>query len=226
MFKQALFAAFLGLMLVGISAQAQKIEMVHSINYEDSSRAKAALDALFGDAAMRGAKATLYALDAGDGRSSHLVVEDFDRYADRVAVDKKRRESHAWARYLLATPDSDYVGTDMVTVVDDHGQPRHTAEYLIASLVHTTDAAGYRDALTALHEAVGDPGVLRLVAVRTGNRKMTHAVLIGAKDFAAANEYLDKVYASKAFEDFMGKVGDTRKIVGVHMYRRVGSWGY
>jgi hypothetical protein len=55
---------------------------------------------------------------------------------------------------------------------------------------------------------------------------MTHAVLIGASDFAAANKYLDKLFASDAYANFNKEVGDLRKIHNVAMYRRVGAWGY
>ena len=51
-------------------------------------------------------------------------------------------------------------------------------------------------------------------------------MLIGGKDFAAVNAYLDKLLASKAYEDFVEKVGETRKVVGVTMYRRIAGWGY
>ena len=111
-------------------------------------------------------------------------------------------------------------------VVDDHGKARHTADYLAAFLIHTTDAATYRKAIEQLHDGIGDPGVLRLVALRTGNRAVTHAVLIGGKDFAAVNEYLDKLNASDAYQDFVERVGDTRKVVGLNMYRRIGSRGH
>jgi hypothetical protein len=53
----------------------------------------------------------------------------------------------------------------------------------------------------------------------------THAVLIGGSDFKAVNEYLDRLFASDAFAKFTAKVGPTRKLVGVQMYRRVGTWG-
>jgi hypothetical protein len=53
----------------------------------------------------------------------------------------------------------------------------------------------------------------------------THAVLIGGADFKTVNEYLDKLFASDAFSEFSAKVGSTRKLVGVQMYRRVATWG-
>lgn len=227
MIKRVLPVVFaIGLMFASAGALAQRFEVVHSLDYPDTASAKAALDVLFADGAMSGGKATMYALDLGDGRSSHLVVEDFERYADRVSLDDKRRASHGWSKYLLATQDSEYLGSELVTVVDDHGKPRHTAKYLAAFLVRTTDAATYRSALKEMNDAIGNPGVLRLVAARSGGRDVTHAVLIGGEDFAAVNEYLDKLFASDAFQRFLEKVRDTREVVGVHMYRRIGTWGY
>ncbi len=226
MFKKTMSMLTVSFLVLGAGAQAQQFEVVHMLNYQNGAAAKAALDALFADDAMKGGKATLYAYDAGDMQSTHFVVEDFDGYDARVRLDDSRRASHGWSKYLLATPDAEYVGSEIVMVVDDHGKARHTADYLIAYLIHTTDAAAYREAVKDLHEGVGDPGVLRLVALRTGNRAATHAVLIGGKDFAAVNKYMDKLLASDAYRVFAEQVGDIRKVVGVNMYRRIGGWGY
>ena len=174
---------------------------------------------------MKGARVTLYALEFGENPTSHLVVEDFDDYADYTKSRKERIASHGWSRYQLATYDSEYVGSTLIMVVDDHGAARHTAGYLAAYLIHTTDAGAYRAAIAELDEATGNPGVMRLVAARTGSMGYTHAVLIGGKDFEAVNEYLDELFASEAFADFVAKVGDVRKVVGVDMYRRVATWG-
>ncbi len=204
---------------------AQQFEAVHGVNFTSTSQAEAALDALMQDDAMRGATVTLYALDFGDGEASHLIVEDFDDYAEFMESTEKRIASHAWSRYLLATDDSEYLGSQMVLVVDDHGAPRHTAAYLVAYLIHTTDAPAYRSAIADLNDAIDNPGVLRLVALRSGSTAFTHAVLIGGEDFESVNEYLDELFASDAFTEFVAKVGETRKVVGVDMYRRVATWG-
>lgn len=206
-------------------AHAQQIEAVHALDYDSTPRAEAALDSMFEDDAMQGSRATLYLAEFGDSESSHLVVEDFENYDEYMERRQRRLDSHGWARYLLQTPDAEYHGSTLVSVVDDHGAPRHTAGYLVAYLIHTTDAALYRSAVADLNEAIGNPGVLRLVALRSGNRAVTHAVLIGGADFAAVNEYMDRLYASEAFEEFVDKVGDTREVVGIDMYRRVATWG-
>ena len=211
-------------LLTGVS-QAQQFEAVHAVNFESTSRAKAAMDALFEDKAMQGARVTLYASHFGTPQASHLIVADFDSYDEFMERNEKRLASHGWARYRLGTMDSEYIGSSLIMVVDDHGKPRHTAGYLTAFLIHTTDAAAYRAALAEMNEAIGNPGVLRLVAMRSGNMTATHAVLVGGKDFAAVNEYLDMLYASDAFGEFVAKVSDTRKVVGVDMYRRVATWG-
>ena len=213
------------LCFLGATAFAQQIEAVHGVNYTSSTQAEAALDALMKDDAMNGARVTLYARDFGEAPASHLVVEDFDSYADYAASTEKRIASHGWSRYLLATDDSEYLGSQLIMVADDHGAPRHTAGYLMAYLIHTTDASTYRAAIAELDDAIGNPGVMRLVAMRTGGMANTHAVLIGGEDFEAVNKYLDKLFASDAFAEFVEKVGDTRKVVGADMYRRVATWG-
>jgi hypothetical protein len=213
------------IMSVGGQALAQQFEAVHAINYTSSEQASNALGTLMKDDAVKGATVTLYARDFGSSPASFLVVEDFDDYNDYARSTEKRLASHGWSRYLLAADGSEYLGSQMVKVVDDHGAARHTAGYLVAYLIHTTDPATYRSAIADLDDAIGNPGVLRLVAMRTGDMAHTHAVLIGGEDFKAVNEYLDKMFASDAFATFAAKVGSTRKVVGVDMYRRVASWG-
>ncbi len=227
--KKSVFStALLGLtLLIGGYAQAQAIEAVYSLKFDSTSAVKAAMTKLFEDDDLRGSKATLYAHDYGvPGAGSHTIVADYDSYAERDKLDKARTESHGWARYLLATQGSELVSADLVTVIKDYGKPRHTAGYLVVYTMQVGDPGRYAAALDKLHDAIGDPGVLRLVAVRSGPAKMSHAVLIGADDFTAANEYLDKLLTSDAYASFVEEVADIRKIHNVAMYERVGAWGY
>ncbi len=220
----SMLVATASLFLAG-AAFAQKFEAVHSINFQSTSGAKAAMDRMFEDDAMKGARVTLYARSFGDAAASHVIVADFDDYDEFMERQEARLGSHGWARYLLATQDSEYLNGNMVMVIDDHGAPRHTAGYLAAFLINSKDPVAYRAAVKDLNDAIGNPGVLRLVSMKTGSTAVTHAVLIGAEDFAALNEYLDKMTASEAFAEFVKKVGATRKVVGVDMYRRVATWG-
>lgn len=214
------------MLLAGAPALAQKMEAVHGLNYDSTEQAQAALGSLMQDPAMKGARVTLYAKDFGDAESSHLVVEDFDDYAAYMSSRDKRLASPAWSRYLLATmEDSEYLGSQMVKVIDDHGAARHTAGYLAAVLIQSSDAPKYREAIAELAKAAGNPGVMRLVQMRSGSTAVTHAVLIGGPDFRAVNDYLDKLFASDAYAAFTAKVASTRKMVGIDMYRRVATWG-
>lgn len=223
--RSLLFVAKSVMLLLAAPSFAQQFEAVHAIDYDSSSQAKAALGSLMQDEALKGAHVTLYAKEFGGPGPSHLVVEDFDGYSDYVGSREKRLASHGWAKYLLQAADADYMGSSLVMVVDDHGAARRTAGYLVAYLIKTNDAATYRSALADLDDAIGNPGVLRLAAMRTGTMAHTHAVLIGGSDFAAVNKYLDKLFASDAFAEFVKRVGDTREVVGVDMYRRVAVWG-
>ena len=214
-------------LLVSGYAQAQGIEAVYSLRFDSTSAVKAAMTKLFEDEDLRGSKATLYAHDYGvPGEGSHTIVADYDSYAARDKLDQSRTESHGWARYLLATQGSELVSADLVTVIKDYGKPRHTAGYLVAYTMQVGDTGRYAAALDKLHDAIGDPGVLRLVAIRSGPANVSHAVLIGADDFTAANEYLDKLLTSDAYATFGKEVADTRTIHNVAMYERVGAWGY
>ena len=213
--------------LLGSYVQAQAIEAVYSLKFDSTDVVEAALTELFEDDALRGSKATLYVNDLGvPGGGTHTIVADYDNYAARTKLDKARVESHGWANYVLATQGSELVSADLAIVIEDFGKARHEAGYLVAFTMQVRDAGKYRDALAKMEKAIGNPGVLRLVAVRSGTTDVTHAVLVGASDFAAANEYLDKLYASDGFETFVEEVGDIRTVGNVAMYRRVGHRGY
>jgi len=214
------------LLFVTVPSLADKFEAVHSIDYPDAQHAKAALDQLTKDPAMKGAKLTLYAREFGQAGAAYLVVQDFDSYDEYMDSTAKRLASPGWMRYLLEMRGSThYLGSELAMVVDDHGAPRRSAGYLAAYLINTSDPATYRSAIADLNKAVGNPGVLRLVAFRTGTMAATHAVLVGGPDFKAVNEYLDKLFSSDAFAKFAARVGPERKLVAVEMFRRVGTWG-
>lgn len=216
----------LALLLSGY-AQAQAIEAVYGLKFDSTDAVEAAMTDLFEDDALRGSKATLYAHDFGvPGDATHTIVADYDSYADRAKMDKARRQSHGWAKYLLTTHGSESVSADLVIVVKDYGKARHEAGYLVAFTMQVGDPGAYEAALDKLEDAIGHPGVMRFVAVRSGPADLSHAVLLGASDFAATNEYLDKLFASDAYAAFVREVGDFRTIKNVAMYRRVGAWGY
>jgi len=217
------FAAFI---LVAAGVQAQQFEAVYSLKNVSSSEAKAAMADLYTDDAMKGSNVTLYAADFGVRDGSHKIVVDFDSYEERAERDSKRRASHGWSRWQLAMQDAEFVAADMVGVVADYGKPRHTADYLLVYLVQVQDPAIYAAALEEMNGALGNPGVMRLVAMRSGSRAVTHAVLIGGDDFAAVHEYMDKLYASDAFRTFASKVSDIRSVMHIESYRKVGAWGY
>jgi hypothetical protein len=213
-------------LLLGVGVQAQQFEAVYSLDNVSSSDAKAAMDDLFSDDAMQGSMLTLYAADFGVREGSHKIVVDFDNYEERGERQSKRWASHGWSRYQLAMQDAEVVASEMVGVVADHGKPRHTAGYLLVYLVNVQDAAVYGAALEEMNDALGNPGVLRFVALRSGSRAVTHAVLIGGDDFAAVHNYMDKLYASDAFRTFASKVSSIRSVVAIESYRKIGAWGY
>lgn len=214
-------------LLVNGAVQAQPFEAVYSLKGVSSSEATAAMEDLYSDKAMKDAGGvTLYAADFGVRDGSLKIVVDFDNYAERAERDARRRASHGWSRWQLAMQDAEFVAGDMVGVVADFGKPRHTAEYLLVYLVNVQDPGTYAAALKEMNDALGNPGVLRLVAMRSGSRAVTHAVLIGGDGFAAVNEYMDRLYESDAFSTFASKVSDIRSVVHIEAYRKLGAWGY
>jgi hypothetical protein len=219
------FSLATSMVLAASPAIAQEFEAVHAVSFDSSSHARAALDSLMKDPAMAGAKVTLYESEFGSAPSSQLIVQDFGGYAEYMDSTARRQASPGWTRYLLETRDSKYHSSDLSMVVADHGATRRSAGYLAAYLISTSDPATYAAAVADLNKAIGNPGVLRLVQMRTGDMGFTHVVLIGGADFKAVNEYMDKMYSSEAFAKFVAKVRDTRKVVGINMYRRVATWG-
>ena len=127
----ATIISVLMLLSAGALAQSQQFEAVYSLQGVSSSTAKAAMEDLFSDPAMEDAGVTLYAADFGVTNGSLKIVADFDNYAERAERDERRRGSHGWSRWQLAMEDAEFVGADMVSVVADHGKPRHTADYLV-----------------------------------------------------------------------------------------------
>jgi hypothetical protein len=158
--------------LLGSYVQAQAIEAVYSLKFDSTDVVEAALTELFEDDALRGSKATLYVNDLGvPGGGTHTIVADYDNYAARTKLDKARVESHGWANYVLATQGSELVSADLAIVIEDFGKARHEAGYLVAFTMQVRDAGKYRDALAKMEKAIGNPGVLRLVAVRSGTTR-------------------------------------------------------
>ena len=220
----ALCTAFI---LASAAAHAQQFEAVYSLEGVDSSDAEAAFEDLFSDPDMKDAGGvTLYAADFGVINGSLKIVADYDSYDERDERGDKRRATHGWSRWQLAMQDAKFVAADMVGVVADYGKPRHTADYLLVYLLNVQDPAVYAAAMEEMNDARGNPGVLRLVAMRSGSRAVTHAVLVGGDDFASVNEYMDELTTSDAFSAFVAKVGDIRSVVHIESYRKVGSWGY
>ena len=219
-------AALACLLLLCANAHAQPFEVLVPFDGISSSAAQAAMSDMFSDPDMQNARATLYAADFGVEGYTHLIVADYDDYAERDDRDAIRRASHGWSRFQLAMQDAEFHGINMAGVLADHGEPRHTAAYLAAFIANVSDPAAYAQALADLDAAQGNPGVLRLVALRTGDRTATHAVLVGGESFAAVNTYLDELFASDAFAEFADSVSGIREIVRVSTYRRLGAWGY
>ncbi len=218
---------FLASMMLGTGVQAQQFEAVYSFEGVTSSTATAAMEDLHSDPAMKGTGGvTLYAADFGVQEGSHKIVADFSNYSERDERGEKRRASHGWSRWQLAMQDAEFVAANMVGVVADHGKPRHTADYLLVFLLNVQDPAAYAEAMEEMNDALDNPGVLRLVAMRSGSRAVTHAVLVGGDDFASVNEYMDELYASDAFGAFAAKVSGIRTVVHIESYRKLGSWGY
>jgi hypothetical protein len=92
--------------------------------------------------------------------------------------------------------------------------------------VSTTDGAAYAAALEELAEAQGDavPGVILLFENRAGISGDTHLVVIGAPTLTELNEYLDQLFASDDYADFVDDVGSIRTLTWRAQAFRMRAW--
>jgi hypothetical protein len=92
--------------------------------------------------------------------------------------------------------------------------------------VSTSDGAGYAAALAELSEAQGDdaPVVTLLFENRAGISGDTHLVALGAETLAGLNEYMDELFASDDFADFVSEVGATRRLTWRAQAFRMRTW--
>ena len=92
--------------------------------------------------------------------------------------------------------------------------------------VTTSDAEAYTAAFgDLLTSATGEnaPGATVLYETRAGGTN-THVVALLAPDFATLNNYLDTLFASDDFEDFIDEVAEIRSIGMRSQARRVRTW--
>ena len=214
-------------MALSPGAYADPVERVVSIDVHNTRAQLAALDELFASDVMRGQKVTLWAhLFPGSGGANRTLVIEYDSFEDLVDSTGRVSSSSEWMEFQQAVEGtSDVISNAMAQqiLVEGSGWSNHGA--LIAVPMTVTDPATYVPAFREMIDSVDNPGSIRLMQMRYGGGATNTVALFSATDPAAANEFVDELQASEAFQEFAEKVAGIRTINNVSIYRRVKTWG-
>jgi len=216
--------------LQGTSALAGPFETYVGFTAKSDTGVVAAIDQFFTTDDSKGYDVFLVeAVMSGDNPATHFVVARYDDYAAYDDLVNQRPTSLAWQnlvqRYLAsATP----LANGMGIVVAEHGEgwPERD-EYVTVFNLNVRDAGKY---VTAFNEMLDSdtgkaaPGSTQLMSVRFAGAAPTHYVVMSAPSFAALNNYIDTMFASDDYADFIDEVEDIREVVGTAIYRKVKTW--
>ncbi len=214
----------------GTSALAGPFETYVGFTAKSDTGVVAAIDQFFTTSDSKGYDVFLVeAIMSGDNPATHFVVA---RYADYAAYDGlvgQRPTSLAWQNLVQGFLSSASPITDgMGIVVTEHGEgwPERD-DYVTVFNLNVRDAEKYVKAFNEmLNSDTGKaaPGSTLLMSVRFAGASPTHYVVMSAPSFAALNNYLDTMFASDDYADFIDDVGDIREVVGTAIYRKVKTW--
>lgn len=197
---------------------------------EDVPSLQAAISSFY-DSLEGGPKPTIY-LDQwlwnGELEPTHRVIVAYPDYAALEALRARVASNPAAA--IIAGNSFEHAAdcqTDGLAVFrgawgNQGVQPVYWQVYGIS----TTDGAAYAAALAELSEAQGDaaPGITLLFENRAGISGDTHLVVIGTPTLAGLNEYLDELFASDDFADFIDDVAAIRTLTWRAQAFRMRTW--
>jgi hypothetical protein len=177
---------------------------------------------------LSGGQRPLVFLDAwayGDGSlGSHRVIAaypDYQAMADFGARIRQSPEAQAAVRTIGSVADCEGPGISVLrgSWGNQEAQGNFFAVYHIAA----RDGAAYSAALSELAESqsANAPGQLLLFENRAGLSGVSHIVVISAPNEVVLNQFLDQLFASDDFEDFIDEVGDTRTVVNSSQVARI-----
>ena len=170
---------------------------------------------------------TIWAIEfSGTSEVSHLAIANYGDYADYESDSNARRATPTWGAFVGSIQDVIDVESRLMAVEqfrEGSGWEDHGA--MAAFVMTVSDPAKYAAEFSKLVGSMDNPGSARLMSLRFGGQGATHAALISAPNITALNEYLDELFASRAYRNFADEVGDIRTIQNVEMLRRVASFG-
>lgn len=224
-------AAFGGLAaaLVSISgmASADPFQTTVSLDVEHAEALVGALDNMMDSDDLAGGKVSLWAaVFDGTSPTTHVVVAEYDDYAEYESRTARRLGSGDWARFLVAADDAATVTNTAMhiqRVAAGGGWRNH--DFAAVFVMTVRDPAAYVAAFRELIGAMDNPGSARLMEIRAGGMGATHLAIITGDSMGSVNGYLDELLGSDAYRTFVRKVGEIRSINTVSMYRRVRTYG-
>ena len=232
MFKKTIVfpAVLLLFVFQGTSALAGPFEIYVGFIAKSDPGVVAAIDQFFTTDDSKGYDVFLVeAVMSGDNPATHFVVARYDDYAAYDDLVGQRPTSLAWQNLIQgflssASPTTDGMG--IVVVEHGEGWPERD-EYVTVFNLNVRDAGKY---VTAFNEMLNSdtgkaaPGSTLLMSVRFAGAAPTHYVVMSAPSFAALNNYIDTMFASDDYADFIDEVEDIRDVVGTAIYRKVKTW--
>ena len=215
-----------GALFASANASAQAIERYVSVNVSNPAAFVGAFDRFRNSGVMKGSTASLWANTFdGTNPATHVIVIGYDDYEALQETDDAVRPSREWADYLNAIDGTNELtalsmGVQRYASGDDWHN--HGAAMVFSMVVR--DAGTYAPAFAELVESTNNPGSVRLTEMRAGREGVTHIAIITAPDFASLNEYMDELFMSDAYAEFVAKVSDIRRIATTSIYRRLQTW--
>lgn len=211
----------------GATASAEPLVAAIGLEVDNPAVFVPALDRLQKSDDVSGTKVGLWVpeFSAGSG-VNHVVVVEYEDYADYEAKSARRLASRDWQTFLGTVTDASRLVNSALMIqrmAVGEGWRNHGASAVYVMSV--SDPVKYAQAFDRLIGAQGHPGSVRLLEVRAGSQGASHVVVITAPGFAALNQYLDKLFASEDYRRFADQVRSIRTINTVSQYRRIGSWG-
>ncbi len=163
----------------------------------------------------------------GVSNLTHTVLLEFPDYESLQAWTQRVGQTPA-AQLALERSAGNQDCSNQGIVVERASWGNRDAEwgYNAVFPVTTSDAETYAAALEDLSTSdtgENEPGATILYESRAGSAD-THIVVILAPDFSSLNNYLDTLFQSDDFEDFLDAVSEIRSIGVRTQSRRVRTW--
>jgi hypothetical protein len=218
----------LAFLVISQGALAQALTYV-DCEIEDASSITAALTEFY-DSMQGGTRPVIY-LDQwlwnGEDPSTHRILVAYPDYAALEEFRGRVVGSTAQARIGNTLDAVGNCETNGLAVMRGQwGNQNVQAAYFAVYGISATDGAAFTAAFGRLGaaQAATAPGPIYLFENRAGIGADTHLVVIGAPTLAGLNTYLDSLFASDEYADYIEDVREIRTITSRNQAFRVRAW--